>query len=66
MSGCELSYPAYTISGSMFSSITVADSVSPGDTADMIGTIVVFVETEVSFGRDVNVASSFGLCTGGC
>lgn len=50
----------------MFSSITAADKESPGDTADIIGTIVVFVETEVSFEVDVNVGSSFGLCVGGC
>lgn len=64
VSGFELSYPAYTISGSMFSRILTGEGVSAGEIADMWGTSAVF--TEGSFKGAMYVVPSSGLWGGGC
>lgn len=64
MSGFELSYPAYTISGSMLSRILTGEGVSAGEIADMWGTSAVFTEGSVT--GAMYVVPSSGLCGGGC
>lgn len=64
VSGFELSYPAYTISGSMLSRIFTGEGVSAGEIADMWGTSAVLTEGSVT--GAMYVVPSSGLCGGGC
>lgn len=64
VSGFELSYPAYTISGSMLSRILTGEGVSAGEMADMWGTSAVFTGGSVT--GAMYVVPSSGLWGGGC